>query len=274
MTLPDSAKETIHAAWEDPSLRSLPETLSAMSDCWDALDRGEIRVAEPGPTGWTVNVWVKEAILLYFAHHEATPIEQGIFHFRDKVPLKSDPAGAGIRVVPPATIRYGAFLERGVVVMPSYVNVGAYVGANTMIDTWATVGSCAQVGRHVHVSGGVGIGGVLEPMQAAPVVIEDHVFLGSRVVVTEGIRVESGAVLGAGVVLTGSTPIVDVRGSEPRITRGVIPPRSVVIPGTMPKDFPAGNFGVPCALVIGERKQSTDEKTSLNETLREYPLDV
>ena len=274
MTLSDAVKKTIHDAWSDPAQRDRPETASAVEQCWKALDEGKIRVAEPGPEGWTVNVWVKEAILLYFVLHESEPIEQGIFHFRDKIPLKSNPASAGIRVVPPATIRYGAFLEPGVVAMPSYVNVGAYVGRNTMIDTWATVGSCAQVGRDVHISGGVGIGGVLEPMQAAPVIIEDHAFLGSRVVVTEGVRVESGAVLGAGVILTGSTPIVDTRGSEPRVTRGVVPSRAVVIPGTLPKEFPAGTFGVPCALIIGERKQSTDEKTSLNETLREYPLDV
>ena len=266
-------KERIEAAWRDPGLRETAETRAAVDAAWAALDRGEIRVAEKSPAGdWVVNVWVKEAILLRFASVPAEPFSVGPFHYRDKVPLKTDPAAAGIRVVPPATIRYGAFLEEGVVCMPSYVNVGAWVGSGTMIDTWATVGSCAQVGRNVHVSGGVGIGGVLEPMQAAPVIVEDHAFLGSRVVLTEGVRVGAGAVLGAGVILTGSTPIVDVTGSEPSIVKGMVPPRAVVIPGTMPKRFPAGEYGVPAALVIGMRKPSTDEKTSLNETLREFPI--
>ncbi len=268
----DEIRERIVSAWANEDERRTPETLSAVDRAWELLDRGLIRVAEPDGDDWKVNVWVKEAILLRFASHDSHPFEVGPFHFRDKVPLKTDPAGAGIRVVPPATIRYGAFLEPGVVCMPSYINVGARVGSGSMIDTWATVGSCAQVGRGVHVSGGVGIGGVLEPMQAAPVIVEDHAFLGSRVVLTEGIRVGTQAVLGAGVVLTGSTPIVDVRGTEPVILRGHVPARAVVIPGTMPKTFPAGEYGVPAALIIGERKASTDEKTSLNETLREFPI--
>lgn len=267
--------EIIGAAWRDPALRDLPETRAAVAAVWAGLDNGCIRVAEPGTDGeWVVHVWVKEAILLRFASEPAESFEVGPFHYRDKVPLKRDPAAAGIRVVPPATIRYGAFLEPGVVCMPSYVNVGARVGAGTMIDTWATVGSCAQVGRNVHLSGGTGVGGVLEPMQARPVIIEDHAFLGSRVVVTEGVRVGAAAVLGAGVILTGSTPIVDVTGPEPRIFRGAVPARAVVIPGTMPKRFPAGEYGVPAALVIGERRRSTDEKTSLNEALREFPIAI
>ena len=266
-------EKTIEAAWRDPGLRESRETQDAVERAWAALDAGRIRVAEKTAEGvWKVNVWVKEAILLRFASTPAEPFEVGPFHYRDKVPLKTDPAKAGIRVVPPATIRYGAFLEAGVVCMPSYVNVGAWIGAGTMIDTWATVGSCAQVGRHVHVSGGVGIGGVLEPMQAVPVIVEDYAFLGSRVVLTEGVRVGEAAVLGAGVILTGSTPIVDVTGPEPSVTRGTVPARAVVIPGTMPKRFPAGEYGVSAALIIGERKRSTDEKTSLNETLREFPI--
>lgn len=266
-------KQTVEAAWLNPEVRGEERTLEAVEAVWAALDAGQVRVSEKGPDGeWTVNVWVKEAILLRFSSAASESFQVGPFHYRDKVPLKTDPAGAGIRVVPPATIRYGAFLEAGVVCMPSYVNVGAWIGSGTMIDTWATVGSCAQVGRNVHVSGGVGIGGVLEPMQAAPVIVEDHAFLGSRVVLTEGVRICEAAVLGAGVILTGSTPIVDVTGPEPRITRGVVPARAVVIPGTMPKRFPAGEYGVPAALIIGARKPSTDEKTSLNEALREFPI--
>lgn len=269
----DAIASRIEAAWRDPLLRDSEETRAAVEEAWALLDSGRIRVASRGPDGsWRVHPWVREAILLRFASSPAESFEVGPFQYRDKVPLKRDPAGAGIRVVPPATIRYGAFLEPGVVCMPSYVNVGAWVGAGTMIDTWATVGSCAQVGRNVHVSGGVGIGGVLEPMQASPVIVEDHAFLGSRVVLTEGVRVGEGAVLGAGVILTGSTPIIDVTGESPRMFRGAVPARSVVIPGTFPKQFPAGEYGVPAALVIGARKPSTDEKTSLNETLREYPI--
>jgi 2,3,4,5-tetrahydropyridine-2-carboxylate N-succinyltransferase len=267
-------RAAIEAAWIDPDRRGTALTRDAVERTIDALDRGELRTAEHAGGSWSVHVWVKQAILLYFALRPAEAFEVGPFHYRDKIPLKRDPERAGIRVVPPAVIRRGAFLEKGVVAMPCYINIGAHIGSGTMIDTWATVGSCAQVGRNVHISGGAGIGGVLEPPQAVPVVIEDSVFLGSRCVVVEGVRVEEGAVLGAGLVLTASTPIVDVRGAEPVIRRGVVPPRSVVIPGTMPRRFPAGEFGTPCALLIGERKESTMEKTSLNEVLREYPLEL
>lgn len=264
------AREVIEAAWSDVERRSDPRVEEAVEVVWAALDRGELRVASPVGDQWVVHEWVKAAILLYFSLHESVPLESGIFTYHDKIPLKHD--FPGVRVVPPATVRYSAHLEPGVILMPSYVNVGAHVGANTMIDTWATVGSCAQVGRNVHVSGGVGIGGVLEPMQATPVIVEDGAFLGSRVVLTEGVRIEREAVLGAGVVLTASTPIVDVRGAAPVVTKGRIPSRAVAIPGTMPKSFPAGEFGVPCVLLIGERKASTDLKTSLNQALRDYPL--
>jgi 2,3,4,5-tetrahydropyridine-2,6-dicarboxylate N-succinyltransferase len=274
----------VESAWADRSRLERPQTRSAVEKVIAALDAGELRVAGPspavpptddgGPRPWIVHAWVKEAILLYFALRPTESFAVGPFQFRDKIPLKQDPEGAGIRVVPPATIRYGAFLERGVVAMPCYVNIGARVGAGTMIDTWATVGSCAQIGRNVHVSGGVGIGGVLEPPQAQPVVIEDGAFLGSRVIVVEGVRVGEGAVLGAGLVLTASTPIVDVRAAVPVILRGFVPSRAVVIPGQLPRKFPAGEYGVPCALVIGERGASTDEKTSLNSVLREYPLET
>ncbi len=272
----DGIRAVIEQAWRDPGRRSGGEVHQAVDAVMDALDQGELRVASP-PSDingeWTVHAWVREAILLCFALRPSEPLEVGPFHYRDKIPLKQDPSRFGIRVVPPAVIRYGSFLEPDVVAMPSYVNTGAYVGSGTMIDTWATVGSCAQVGRRVHLSGGVGIGGVLEPPQALPVIVEDGVFLGSRCVVVEGVRVCRGAVLGAGVVLTASTPVVDVRRSEPQTMRGLIPPGAVVIPGSIPKRFPAGEFAVPCALIIGERKASTDEKTSLNEVLREFPLE-
>ncbi len=239
-----------------------------------ALDRGEVRVAEKKEGGWRTEEWVKQAILLYFKLRGLETQEVGPFEYHDKLPLKHGYAGAGVRIVPPAVARFGAHLERGVILMPSYVNVGARVGEETLVDTWATVGSCAQVGRRVHVSGGVGIGGVLEPVQARPVIIEDDCFLGSRCVVVEGVVVEEGAVLGAGVVLTASTPIVDVTGPHPVVTRGRIPARAVVIPGTQSKRFPAGSFGVPCALVIGSRTASTDYKTSLNEVLREFAVPI
>ncbi len=268
-------RNAIEAAWNDPDLRDNPRTREAVRNTIDALDLGLVRVADPGPSPsdpWTVHAWVKMAILLYFASRETEEMIHGPFLYRDKIPLK-ETFPAGTRIVPPAAVRYGAHLEPSVIAMPSYVNIGAYVGAGSMIDTWATVGSCAQVGRHVHISGGVGLGGVLEPPQAAPVVIEDGVFLGSRAIVVEGVRVRAGAVLGAGVVLTSSTPIVDVRGATPEVHRGTVPPRAVLIPGTMPKRFPAGEFGVPCALWITDRRESTDAKTSLNELLRDYPLE-
>ncbi len=235
----------------------------------DALDRGEVRVAEAGADGrWTVNQWVKKAILLYFPLQGMETLEAGPMEYRDKIPLKRGLAERGIRVVPPAVARYGSYIAPGAVLMPSYVNIGAHVGSGTMVDTWATVGSCAQVGEGVHLSGGVGLGGVLEPVQAEPVIVEDHCFIGSRCIVVEGVHVEREAVLGAGTVLTASTKIVDVTGPEPVVYTGRVPARSVVIPGTMPKRFAAGEYGVPCALIIGQRKESTDKKTTLNEALR------
>jgi 2,3,4,5-tetrahydropyridine-2-carboxylate N-succinyltransferase len=244
----------------------------------EALDRGEIRVAQPGANGdWTTNAWVKQGILLYFARRDSTwmgdPLSGGPAYY-DKLPVKRDYDRAGVRCVPPGVARYGSFLGRGVILMPGFVNIGAYVDEGTMIDTWATVGSCAQVGKGVHLSGGVGIGGVLEPAQAAPVIIEDGAFVGSRCVVVEGVRVGREAVLGAGVVLTESTPIVDVRGATPTIVKGRIPDRAVVIPGTLPKSFSAGEFGVPCALIVGERTASTDRKTSLTAALRDFGVAV
>ncbi|HVA33906.1 MAG TPA: 2,3,4,5-tetrahydropyridine-2,6-dicarboxylate N-succinyltransferase [Candidatus Baltobacteraceae bacterium] len=241
----------------------------------EALDEGELRVAQPGADGWTTNAWIKQAILLYFARREATWMgDRSTMAYYDKIPLKANYKRLGVRCVPPGVARYGSYLGRGVILMPGYVNIGAYVDEGSMIDTWATVGSCAQIGKNVHLSGGVGIGGVLEPPQAAPVIVEDGAFIGSRCIVVEGVRVEREAVLGAGVVLTSSTPVVDVRGSEPTIERGRIPARAVAIPGTLPKRFPAGEFGTPCALIVGTRSESTDRKTSLNAALREYEVAV
>src|SRR5579862_9601681 len=241
----------------------------------DALDRGALRVAEPDGDGWRTNAWIKRAILLYFARREVGPMGQGeAIQYYDKLPLKQNYAELGVRCVPPGVARYGSFLGRGVILMPGYVNIGAYVDEGSMVDTWATVGSCAQIGKGVHLSGGVGIGGVLEPPQAAPVIIEDGAFVGSRCIVVEGVRVEREAVLGAGVTLTARTPVVDVRGGAPVVTKGVVPARAVVIPGTLPKQFPAGEFGAPCALLIGTRSESTDRKTSLNAVLREYEVAV
>ncbi|MBU1699396.1 MAG: 2,3,4,5-tetrahydropyridine-2,6-dicarboxylate N-succinyltransferase [Candidatus Eisenbacteria bacterium] len=269
MSLKRSAlKEIIERAWEQPKQRRGRNVIQAVRETIALLDAGKIRVASPRGRGWIVNHWVKEAILLYFLHQEVEQIELGPFTFRDKIPLKTDLEKAGVRVAPPGTVRYGAHLEPDVVLMPGYVNIGAYVGTGSMIDTWATVGSCAQVGRYVHVSGGVGIGGVLEPIQADPVIIEDGVFLGSRCVLVEGVRIGREAVLGAGVVLTASTPIVDVRGKEPKTMRGFVPPRAVVVPGSQPRTFRAGIYSMPCALIIGERRASTDAKTALNDFLR------
>lgn len=238
------------------------------------LDRGELRVAEPAGAEWKVNDWAKKAILLSFALRAMEVHEVGPYTFHDKIPLKNLASLQGVRVVPGAVVRHGAYVSPGAILMPSFVNLGAYVGEGTMVDTWATVGSCAQVGRGVHLSGGVGVGGVLEPPQAAPVIIEDHVFVGSRAIVVEGVRVGEGAVLGANVVLTASTKIIDVTGAAPREWSGSIPARSVVIPGTRPKKFPAGEYGVPCALIIGQRKPSTDLKTSLNDALRDFGVAV
>jgi 2,3,4,5-tetrahydropyridine-2,6-dicarboxylate N-succinyltransferase len=270
----NSLREKIEAAWSDRALLREEEVRAAIADVMAGLDSGTLRVAQPEADGWRVNEWVKQAVLLNFPIQSMKTVEVGPFEFHDKMPLKRGYAEAGVRVVPHAVVRYGAFVARDCILMPSYVNLGAYVGERTMVDTWATVGSCAQIGCDVHLSGGVGIGGVLEPLQAAPVVVEDGAFVGSRCIVVEGVRVGKEAVLGANVVLTASTPIVDVRGPEPHETRGEIPARAVVIPGTRPKEFPAGTFHVPCALIIGERKESTDRKTSLTEALRQHDVAV
>jgi len=250
------------------------EALGAVESAIASLDDGSLRVAERRGGEWVTHGWLQQALSLYFRMRVSTTMEVGPFEFHDKIPLKKGLAEAGVRVVPPGVARYGSFLEPGVILMPGYVNVGARVGEGTMIDTWATVGSCAQIGRRVHLSGGVGIGGVLEPPQSRPVIVEDDCFIGSRAIVVEGVLVEEGAVLGAGVVLTASTPVVDVRGTHPVESKGGVPPRAVVIPGFKPKRFPAGEFGTPCALIIGERSASTDRKTSLNQALREFGVPV
>jgi 2,3,4,5-tetrahydropyridine-2-carboxylate N-succinyltransferase len=265
----------IAAAYEDRSLLSQAEYAKAVDLTISMLDRGELRVAEPGDrpeADWVVHAWVKQAILLYFGLSKLETIEVGPYEYHDKIPLKRGWAEAGVRVVPPATARRGAFIERGAVLMPSYVNIGARVGSGTMVDTWATVGSCAQIGRDVHLSGGVGIGGVLEPPGARPVIIEDGCFIGSRAIVVEGVRVEREAVLGANVVITASTPVIDVSGSEPVEYRGRVPARSVVIPGVRTKSFPAGEYQLSAALIIGRRKQSTDMRTSLEDALRDFDV--
>ncbi len=268
----DLARE-IERLWE-ASPDEAAEGAAAVDEALRLLDSGQARVAEPGPDGWVVNEWAKKAILLLFRLRELEPLEAGPFEYLDKVPLKRDYAGLGVRVVPPAVARYGSFLSPGVILMPSYVNIGAWVGARTMVDTWATVGSCAQIGADVHLSGGVGIGGVLEPPQARPVIVEAGAFIGSRCIVVEGVLVGREAVLGANVVLTASTAVIDVTGPEPVEHRGYVPPRSVVIPGSRPKDFPAGTYGVPVALIIGQRSASTDLKTSLNDALRTHAVAV
>ncbi|TVR43222.1 MAG: 2,3,4,5-tetrahydropyridine-2,6-dicarboxylate N-succinyltransferase [Bacteroidia bacterium] len=270
----EKLKETIEAAWEERSLLSDGWVRKTIDEVIALLDAGRIRVAEPTDNGWMVNDWVKKAVILYFPIREMERIELGPFEFHDKIPLKRGYQQLGVRVVPHAIARYGAYLATDVVMMPSYVNIGAYVDTGTMVDTWATVGSCAQIGKHVHLSGGVGIGGVLEPVQAAPVIIEDHSFIGSRCIVVEGVHVEKEAVLGANVVLTASTKIIDVSGPEPIEYQGRVPARSVVIPGSMAKQFPAGTYNVPCAFIIGKRKESTDRKTSLNEALRQHQVAV
>ncbi len=267
-------KETIERIWNDRSLLYEPESAIAIKTVIESLDRGIRRVAEPTQEGWQVNEWVKKAVILYFPIQKMRIIEAGPFEFHDKIRVKKGYAKMGVRAVPLAIARYGSFLASGVVLMPSYVNIGAYVDEGTMVDTWATVGSCAQIGKHVHLSGGVGIGGVLEPVQAAPVIIEDGAFIGSRCIVVEGVRVGKEAVLGANVVLTQSTKIIDVTGEEPVEFKGYVPERSVVIPGSFTKKFNAGEYQVPCALIIGKRKASTDLKTSLNEALRENQVPV
>lgn len=267
-------KQIIEQAWDNREMLSDEGVQRAIREVIDLLDEGKLRVAEPKDGGWQVNEWVKKAVVLYFPIQKMETHEVGIFEFHDKIPLKRNYAEKGVRVVPHAIARHGAYVSAGVIMMPSYVNIGAYVDEGTMVDTWATVGSCAQIGKNVHLSGGVGIGGVLEPLQAAPVIIEDNAFIGSRCIVVEGVRVGKEAVLGANVVLTASTKIIDVTGENPIEIKGEVPPRSVVIPGSYTKKFPAGEFQVPCALIIGTRKESTDKKTSLNDALREHNVAV
>jgi 2,3,4,5-tetrahydropyridine-2-carboxylate N-succinyltransferase len=277
MTSQDTLRPLVAAAFADRGLLANSDHQGAVEETVAALDRGELRVASPPDSDggtWTTHAWVKEAILLYFALRQMEKITIGPFEFHDKIPLKRDLPAAGVRVVPPGVARYGSFLERGVILMPGYVNIGARVGAGTMVDTWATVGSCAQIGSDCHLAGGVGIGGVLEPASAQPVIVEDGVFVGSRVVIVEGMHVGREAVIGAGVVLTSTTAIIDVTGTQPVEHRGRVPARSVVIPGSRPKKFPAGEYGVPCALIIGQRSASTDRKVSLNAALRDFGVPV
>ncbi len=267
-------RQIIEYAWDHREALKEAKTQQAIKTIIDLLDRGELRVAEPSEAGWQINEWVKKGVVLYFPIQKMETLEAGPLEFHDKIPLKKGYAEKGIRVVPHAIARHGAYVSSGVIMMPSYVNIGAYVDEGTMVDTWATVGSCAQIGKNVHLSGGVGIGGVLEPLQAAPVIIEDNAFVGSRCIVVEGVRVEREAVLGANVVLTASTKIIDVTGGEPIELKGRVPARSVVIPGSYTKAFSAGEYQVPCALIIGKRKESTNKKTSLNDALREYDVAV
>ncbi len=267
-------KQVIEQAWENRTLLSETTTQNTIREVIELLDKGKLRVASPAGDDWQVNEWIKKAVILYFPIQQMETFEVGPLEFHDKMKLKKGYKELGVRVVPHAVARYGAYLSKGVIMMPSYVNIGAYVDEGTMIDTWATVGSCAQIGKHVHLSGGVGIGGVLEPVQAAPVIIEDNCFVGSRCIVVEGVKVKKEAVLGANVVLTASTKIIDVTGSEPVEYKSYVPERSVVIPGSYTKEFPAGSYQVPCALIIGKRKPSTDLKTSLNDALREYNVAV
>ncbi len=264
----------IEEAWDNRELLKTKETQDAIREVINRIDSGELRCAEPTDTGWQINEWVKKGVVLYFPIQKMEVLEAGIFEYHDKIPLKRGYEEKGIRVVPHAVARHGAYISKGTILMPSYVNIGAYVDEGTMVDTWATVGSCAQIGKNVHLSGGVGIGGVLEPLQAAPVIIEDNAFIGSRCIVVEGVRVEKEAVLGANVVLTASTKIIDVTGAEPVELKGRVPARSVVIPGSYTKTFAAGDYQVPCALIIGKRKESTDKKTSLNDALREHSVAV
>ncbi len=269
-----SLQQTIEEIWTNRELLEKDESKAAIREVVSQLDSGTLRVAEPTASGWTVNEWVKKAVVMYFPIQKMETIEVGPFEFHDKIPLKTNYAEKGVRVVPHAIARHGSFVASGVIMMPSYVNIGAYVDSGTMVDTWATVGSCAQIGKNVHLSGGVGIGGVLEPLQAAPVIIEDDCFIGSRCIVVEGVHVEKEAVLGANVVLTASTKIIDVTGPEPVEIKGRVPARSVVIPGSYTKQYPAGEYQVPCALIIGQRKESTDKKTSLNDALRDNSVAV
>jgi len=267
-------KPLIEAAWENRDLLEESQYADAVRTVIEKLDSGEIRVCEPVGDEWVTYAWVKQGVLMYFVVAEMKVIEMGPYEFFDKIPLKKNLKEQGVRLVPPGTIRYGSHVERGAVIMPGYVNIGAYVGGGTMVDTWATVGSCAQIGKHVHLSGGVGIGGVLEPPQAAPVIIEDNAFIGSRCIIVEGVHIGAEAVIGAGVTLTASTPIIDVTGDKEVIHKGKVPARSVVIPGTRSKTFPSGTYNLPCALIIGERQESTDRKTSLNDVLRKFAVQV
>ncbi|BDD09598.1 2,3,4,5-tetrahydropyridine-2,6-dicarboxylate N-succinyltransferase [Fulvitalea axinellae] len=270
----EELRAIIEQAWENRDLLSDSKTTDAIREVIELLDKGKLRVAETATDGWQVNEWVKKAVVLYFPIQKMEVIEVGPFEFHDKMALKTGYDKLGVRVVPHAVARYGSYLAKGTIMMPSYVNIGAFVDSGTMVDTWATVGSCAQVGKNVHLSGGVGVGGVLEPLQAAPVIIEDDAFIGSRCILVEGVRVGKEAVLGANVTLTGSTRIIDVTGDEPVEYKGYVPPRSVVIPGTVTKKFPAGEFQVPAALIIGQRKESTNKKTSLNDALRDNNVSV
>ena len=268
----NSLQNIIEKAWDDRSLLAKNETHEAIREVVRLLDKGEIRIAEKIEGRWIVNEWLKKAVIMFFPINDMEVSKNGIFEYYDKIPLKGGFEQAGVRVVPPATVRYGAFVNKGAVLMPSYINIGAYVDSGTMVDTWATVGSCAQIGKNVHLSGGVGIGGVLEPVQAAPVIIEDNCFIGSRCIVVEGVRIEEEAVLGANTVITQSTKILDVTGTEIKEYKGVVPARSVVVPGSYTKHFPAGDFQVACALIIKKRNESTDKKTSLNEALRDVQV--
>ena len=267
-------RDIIESAWNNRDLLEESETQETIRRVIEKLDQGKIRVAEPFENGWRVNEWIKKAVVLYFPIQKMETHVAGPLEFHDKIPLKSGYKEKGIRVVPHALSRHGSYISRGVIMMPSFVNIGAYVDEGTMVDTWATVGSCAQIGKNVHLSGGVGIGGVLEPLQAAPVIVEDNAFLGSRSIVVEGVRIEEEAVLGANVVLTSSTKIIDITGDKPKELKGVVPKSSVVIPGSYTKEFPAGNYQVPCALIIGKRKESTNKKTSLNDALRTHDIAV
>jgi 2,3,4,5-tetrahydropyridine-2-carboxylate N-succinyltransferase len=272
--MPDKHAKTVNDCWENRSLLLETANREIIQSIINELDKGTIRVASKEAGIWNVHEWVKKAVIMYFQVQQMETLTVGPFEFHDKIPLKNGFEALGVRIVPHAIARHGSYLAKGVIMMPSYVNIGAYVDSGTMVDTWATVGSCAQIGRNVHLSGGVGIGGVLEPVQAAPVIIEDNCFIGSRCIIVEGARIEEEAVLGANVVITQSTKIIDVSGSQPIEYRGLVPARSVVIPGTIPKDFPSGVYQVPCALIIGKRKISTDLKTSLNDALRDFAISV
>lgn len=271
-TTQNQNRELIESAFDGKMEFTNEAVRTAVLNTIESLDRGELRVVEKTTEGFSLNEWVKKAILLYFRVQKISPLEAGDFRWVDKVPVKRWQGNEGVRVVPPAIARYGSYVTSGAILMPSYVNIGAFVGSGTMVDTWATVGSCAHIGAHVHLSGGVGIGGVLEPVQAKPVIVEDNAFVGSRAIIVEGVHIEEGAVIGAGVTLTASTKIIDVTGSKPVTLKGRVPKNSVVIPGTAPKDFPAGTYGTPCALIIGQRKESTNLKTSLTDALRDFDV--